>query len=234
MLWDQHGCVKGRGFDKSRRIGSIEDRIRLLERRDIDELILLDVSGGSPRFDEVRKLTAPLFCPITVGGGVKSLGDIGQLLACGADKVAINSAALERPAFVDDTARKFGSQAVVVSIDIRGLHIVAHNGRPEISDRRPGEWAREVESRGAGEILLTSIEHDGSMEGYDLGLVEMVARSVSIPVIACGGCGSYEHMKQALDAGAHAVAAGAMFQFRELTPKGASRYLNDRGYECRI
>jgi len=215
LLWDQHGSVKGQGFDKSRRIGSIEDRIRLLERRDIDELIILDVSGGAPRFELFKQLIEPLFCPITIGGGIKSIADIRRLLASGADKVALCSEASKRPEFISEAAEKFGAQAIVVHV-------------------HDADWAAECERRGAGEILLTSVDRDGTMSGYDLDLIHEVSERVSIPVIACGGCGSYEHMQQALEAGAHAVAAGAFFQFREATPKGASRYLHERGIAVRL
>jgi imidazole glycerol-phosphate synthase subunit HisF len=160
LLWDDHGCVKGRGFDKSRRIGSIHDRIRLLERRDIDELIILDVSQRAPRFEELKEVIAPLFCPVTVGGGVKSLGDIRQLLASGADKVALNSAALERPAFVDEASRKFGAQAIVVAADVRSGKVGVRTGVPA-SGWDCADYARTVEKLGAGEILLTCVERDG-------------------------------------------------------------------------
>lgn len=192
----------------------------MLERRDIDELIILDVTGGPPRFEQVKQLIEPLFCPVTVGGGIKSIADIRRLLADGADKVAICS----QTGLIAEASRKFGAQAIVA-------HVTARSG-----DRAMDCVARatDVERAGAGEILLTSVDRDGTMSGYDLDLIEQVCSRVSIPVIACGGCGSYEHMQQALDAGAHAVAAGAFFQFREATPKGASRFLNERGYECRI
>jgi cyclase len=196
----------------------MQDRIRLLERRDIDELIILDVSGMAPRFDEVKRLTEPLFCPITVGGGVRNVEDIRRLLAGGADKVAVRQMGIVRPA-----SERFGAQAVVFSLEHR--------------DDGYGESARlaaEVEHLGAGEILLTSVARDGMMDGYDLDLIRSVCDAVSIPVIAAGGCGSYEHMQQALDAGAHAVASGAMFQFCEATPKGAARFLHEQGIATRL
>jgi cyclase len=220
LLWDEHGCVKGRQFNKDRRIGSIQDRLRVIERRDVDELIILDVSSLAPRFDAVSKLCDNLFCPVTIGGGVKNVNDIGRLLRCGADKVAVNRMARENPALIREAAERFGSQAIVVGMDVRGGH--DHAG-----------FAARMESLGAGEILLTSVERDGMMEGYDLELIRSVSSAVSIPVIAAGGCGSYEHMEQALAAGAHAVAAGAFFQFCEATPKGAARHLKANGINTR-
>jgi cyclase len=226
LLWHDTGCVRGKFFgDHSRRIGSIEDRIRLLERRDIDELIILDVSGHAPRFEQVKQLCEPLFCPITIGGGIKSIADIRRLLADGADKVAICSEAIERPAFITEAAEKFGSQAITVHI----VHQAADDG-----GSRTAVSVKAAEASGAGEILLTSRSRDGTLEGYDLSLIREVAASVNIPVIASGGCGTYQHMQEALDAGAHAVAAGAMFQFREATPKGASRFLDSKGYSTRV
>ncbi len=220
LLWDEHGCVKGQGFNPGRRIGSMADRLRLLERRDIDELIILDISGAEPRFDELRELCKNMFCPITYGGGIRNTGHIRSALACGADKVAINSMAIERPGFIREASERFGAQAIVVGINFR-----------------PGDdtlgRSIQMEHCGAGEILLTDVERDGTMRGYNLDLISAVSRAVSIPVIACGGCGSYEDMEAAMRAGAHAVAAGAMFQFRELTPKGASRYLNEHGIPAR-
>jgi cyclase len=226
LLWHDTGCVRGKSFgDHSRRIGSIEDRIRLLERRDIDELIILDVSGQAPRFEQVKRLCEPLFCPITIGGGIKSISDIRRLLADGADKVAICSEAINRPAFITEAAEKFGSQAITVHI----VHQVADDGGSGTAVS-----VKAAEASGAGEILLTSRSRDGTLEGYDLDLIREVSSAVSIPVIASGGCGTYQHMQEALDAGAHAVAAGAMFQFREATPKGASRFLHEQGYQVRL
>lgn len=211
------------------------DRVRLLERRDIDELIILDIAATpnnrSPRFDEVAQLCENLFMPMTVGGGVRNVADIERLLRSGADKVAINTMACCRPEFIDEAARRFGNQAIVVSIDVLG-GVVKQTA--VLTPRQPAEWAAELEDRGAGEILLTSVDRDGTMEGYDLDLIEQVSSRVSIPVIACGGCGTYEHMQQALNAGAHAVAAGAMFQFRDATPKGASRFLHSQGFQVRV
>jgi cyclase len=220
------------------------DRIRLLERREVDELIILDIAATpnkrSPRFDEVRQLCENLFMPVTIGGGVRNVNDIRRLLEGGADKVAICTAALERPELIDEAAQKFGNQAIVVSIDCRGAHQSGESQRvfarcaKADAGRVPSEWAQEAEARGAGEILLTSIDRDGMMDGYDLDLIREVSNAVSIPVIANGGCGTYEHMKQAFEAGAHAVASGAMLQFCDATPKGAARYLSENGVPVRL
>ena len=209
-----------------------------MERREVDELIILDISATpnnrGPRFEEVKDLTENLFMPITVGGGVKNVSDIRRLLANGADKVAINTMALERPEIVDEAARRFGSQAVVVSIDVRSGRVVTACGRRD-TGRDPVDWATDVEDRGAGEILLNSIDRDGMMDGYDIDLIREVSDAVDIPVIACGGCGSYEHIAAVLkETKAHAVGVGAAFQFMDLTPKGASRYLHEQGFQTRL
>jgi imidazole glycerol-phosphate synthase subunit HisF len=209
-----------------------------MERREVDELVILDIAATpnnrGPRFEEVRELTANLFMPVTIGGGVKNVSDIRRLLANGADKVALNTVACDRPSIIGDAARHFGSQAVVVSIDVHDERVVCACGRQETS-RHPIDWAIEVEDRGAGEILLTSIDRDGTMDGYDIDLIREVADAVDIPVIACGGCGSYEHIAEVLySTKAHAVGVGAAFQFKELTPKGASRYLHDQGFQVRL
>ncbi len=244
LLWNEHGCVKGKQFNPGRCIGSIVDRVRLLERRDVDELIILDIAATpnnrGPRFEEVKELCKNLFMPVTIGGGIRSCEDVRQLLACGADKVAINTAAIENPELIDDASKRFGAQAIVIGIDfiegdrsIDGGRVVGHCGCAATS-RSVAIWAQEVEARGAGEILLTSIDRDGMMNGYDLDLIASVVSAVSIPVIVAGGCGSYQHMQEALNAGAHAVASGAMFQFLDATPKGAARYLHEHGIPTRL
>lgn len=214
------------------------DRIRLLNSRNIDELIVLDIaatpSGSGPRFDEVAEFSKSLFMPLTVGGGVRNVDDVRRLLASGADKVAINTAAFEDPSLVESAAKTFGSQAVVVSIDVLDGQVHSHCGGVA-TGRHAAEWAREAEQRGAGEILLNSVDRDGMLGGFDLELISEVSGAVSIPVIACGGAGSYEHMDAVLkETKAHAVAAGAMFQFCEATPKGAARYLASQGHHVRL
>jgi cyclase len=212
------------------------DRLRLLERREVDEIIILDISATpnnrSPRFDEVKSLCENLFMPVTVGGGVKNVNDIRRLLESGADKVAINTMALQRPELIDEASRKFGAQAIVISIDSLSGMCRSHGSRNG-TVLGAVEAAREFEARGAGEILLTDVERDGTMEGYNLDLIRSVSESVSIPVIACGGCSSYEDMERAFKAGAHAVAVGALFQFTDSTPREASRFLTERGIPCR-
>ncbi len=236
------GLVKGVAFDSWRRVGSAMQSIRVYNLREVDELVLLDIAatpGASrPNFREIDELADHCFMPMTVGGGVKTIEDVRDLLAVGADKVAINTAALETPELVRDGAREFGSQCIVVSIDARRdakrCEVMANCGRWP-TGRDPVEWAREVERLGAGEILLTSVDRDGTMQGYDLDLVRDVAAAVDIPVIASGGCGNYQHMADVLsDTRASAVAAASMFHFTEQTPREAKVYLADRGFWVRL
>jgi cyclase len=209
-----------------------------MERREVDELIILDIAATpnnrGPRFEEVKALTENLFMPVTIGGGVKNVSDIRRLLANGADKVALNTVAFERPELVTEGARRFGSQAIVVSIDVKDGRCFSKCGRMA-TGASPVISAMDFESAGAGEILLTSIDRDGMMDGYDIDLIREVSDAVDIPVIACGGCGSYDHLAAVLrETRAHAVGVGAAFQFLEMTPKGASRYLQEQGFQTRL
>jgi cyclase len=237
LLRRGHALVKGKGFDSWRSVGHALQAIRIYQARDVDELVVLDVAatpeGRGPDLELVKSFAADCFMPLTVGGGVRSCDDIRALLANGADKVAICTAALDNPDLIDEASRRFGAQAVVISIDVRDGAVWSRcASRREARD--PVEWAREAADRGAGEILLTAIERDGTLDGYDLDLIDRVSSAVSIPVIAAGGAGSYEHLAEGLRAGAHAVAAGAMWQFTEATPKGAARYLAERGFAMRV
>ena len=210
--------------------------IRVYENRQVDELILLDIAatpeGRSPDFKTIESVASECFMPLTVGGGVRDLDTIRELLRVGADKIAIGTAAYDG-GFVRDAARKFGSQCITVAIDVDDFRsVMTHCGTEEI-EGGAAEWARDFEDDGAGEILLTSVDRDGTMEGYDIELIRKVSRSVSIPVIASGGARDYEDFHAAFEAGAHAVAASALFQFSESTPLGAKNYLSEKGIPVR-
>lgn len=243
LLWKNHGLVKGVGFDSWRRVGTLLPAIRVYETRRVDELVLLDIAataeGRSPDLETIADAAAECFMPLTVGGGVRSVDDIRALLRAGADKVAINSAAIDDPGIVSAGAAAFGAQCLVACVDCRrmpdGSHRCFARAGGVDTGREAAAWAAELERRGAGEILVTSIERDGSMSGYDLDLVRKVAGAVTIPVIAAGGCGSYEDMRLAIaEGGAQAVSAAAIFHFTEKTPLEAKRYLRDRGIPVRI
>lgn len=242
LLWKNQGLVKGVKFDSSRRVGSVLPAIKVYNMRAVDELILLDITatgeGRDPDYESISEFCAECFVPLTVGGGAQNLDQIAGLLAAGADKVAINSALYSDPGLIDRASSRFGAQCVVVSLDARRhadgrLECFSHNGtRP--TGHGPAEWAREAESRGAGEILITSIDRDGTMTGYDLELVREVTSAVRIPVIASGGAGNYLHLAQALEVGgASAVAAASIFHFTEQTPLEAKKFLQSRGHPVR-
>ena len=242
LLWKNFGLVKGIGFDSWRRVGPVLPAVKVYNTRDVDELVLVDITacreGSEPDVDSVHDFADECFVPFTVGGGITNIEQIQQLLRAGADKISINSAAYANPQLVDQAARRFGAQCVVASIDARRLddgsyRCLSHAGS-KASARRPDEWAKELEARGAGEILITSIDRDGTMQGYDLALIERVAKAVNLPVIASGGAGNYEHMRQAIEeAGASAVAAASIFHFTEQTPAEAKKALAAAGIPVR-
>lgn len=242
LLWKNFGLVKGIGFDSWRRVGPVLPAVKVYNQREVDELVLVDIvahdTGDEPDVESINDFGQDCFVPLTVGGGITNLGQVQKLLRAGADKVCVNTAAYENPELITKIATRFGSQCAVASIDVRaqeggGWRCFSHAGRTP-TGRDVLEWAREVEDRGAGEILVTSIERDGTMEGYDLALIEQVAGVVRIPVIASGGAGNYDHMVAAvLQGGASAVAAASIFHFTEQTPAGAKAALAAAGVPVR-
>jgi cyclase len=238
LLMKGDRLVKGRQFSADRVVGVVEQAVRVHQRRGVDELILLDVAatpeGRGPDFEAIARLTECCFAPITVGGGVRSVEDARKLLAAGADKVAVNTALHVVPDLLLDCSEYFGSQCMVMAIDVLGSNTtMTHCGRHGYS-HSPEYVADWAQRKGAGEILLTSIDREGTMQGYDLTLVEAVAKAVDIPVIANGGCSGPEDMLAAIRVGASAVAAGALFQFTEHTPRSCAEYLATNGVEARV
>lgn len=241
LLWKQFGLVKGTGFDSWRRVGPVLPAIKVYNQREVDELVLVDIVAqqlnDDPDFESIDEFGQDCFVPLTVGGGITRIEQVQRLLRAGADKVSVNTAAYARPELVTEIARRHGVQSVVASIDVRvqdgGWICFSHAGR-QPTGREVTAWARELEDRGAGEILITSIERDGTMQGYDLPLIEAVVSSVSIPVIASGGAGNYQHMVDAvIQAGASAVAAASIFHFTEQTPACAKAALAAAGVPVR-
>jgi len=202
----------------------MEQYIQVMERRNIDELIILDIEATpkerEPNFVKLRQFCDNLYCPVTYGGGIRTLDHIRTALSSGADKVAIRTC----DDIMREAAEKFGSQAIVAVMDID-----SYDG-PEIL----GFFAQMLERMGAGEILLTDVPRDGTLEGYNIELIEAVSDAVDIPVIANGGCGEPVHMLQALEAGASAVAAGSMFLYTEYTPRDCARELIEWGQDVRL
>lgn len=242
LLFKEVGLVKGIGFDSWRRIGPAMQAVKVYNMRQVDELVFLDIAatpnGALPDFQLIDELADHCFMPLTVGGGVRSVEDIRALLAVGADKVAINTAAVADPQLIAKGAALFGSQCITVSIDVLrkpdgGVEVMTHCGR-QPTGLDPVAWAREAERLGAGEILLGSVDRDGTMRGYDLPLIRSVTQAVNIPVIASGGAGSYAHMAEAIiEGGADAVAAASIFHFTEMTPREAKLYLAGQGLPVR-
>ena len=243
LLFKEVGLVKGVAFDSWRRVGTAMQAVKVYNLRQVDELVFLDIAatpnGAPPDFQQIDELADECFMPMTVGGGIRTVEDIRDLLRVGADKVAINTAAVETPGLIAEAAAQFGSQCITVSIDVRRhaderCEVVTRCGT-QSTGLDPVSWARETESLGAGEILLGSVDRDGTMAGYDLALVRAVAKAVNIPVIASGGAGSYQHLAAAIeDGGADAVAAASIFHFTEQTPKAAKAFLGARGLPVRL
>src|ERR1051326_4108526 len=205
-----------------------------------DELTFLDITASHEKrpilLDVVRRTAETVFMPLTVGGGVREIADIRALLAAGADKVSINTAAVARPEFVREAAERFGTQCIVVAIDAKRTgerwEVFTHGGRnPTGLDAV--EWARRMERFGGGEILLTSMDRDGTKLGYDLELTRAIAEAVRVPVIASGGAGTLEHLYEGLAAGADAALAASIFHYREFTIREAKEYLGARGVAVR-
>jgi len=231
--------VKGIHFVELRDAGDpIECGLRYSEEG-ADELVFLDITASSDRrnivADMVRRVADAINIPFTVGGGLRSLEDIQLILRAGADKVSLNTSAVEEPSLVREAAERFGSQCIVVAIDVRrgrteaSFPVYTHGGRHRV-DLDAVEWANRVAELGAGEILLTSMDRDGAKDGYDLDLTRRIATSVQIPVIASGGAGALEHLYEGLIEGAaSAVLAASIFHFREVTIQQAKAYLRQRG-----
>jgi len=227
LLKRGNSLVKGKKFDAWRVVGSPLQSARIHAARGVDELMILDIGAESPDLEMVKSLTDSMFSPVTVGGGVKSVEDVRDLLNAGADKVCLqpDMAMVHEQEFVSRVADKFGCQAIVISWEYP-----RHDANPLWIAWR----AKQMEKLGAGEILLQSVDRDGMMEGYDLELIRKVSQAVNIPVIASCGAGTYEHLAEAVRAGASAVAAGSLFLFTDATPKGASEYLAAQGIEARV
>ena len=243
VLYNDEQVIKGQQFDSWRSVGHVRQAIKVYNSREVDEVILLDITATNenrePNFDLIRDLASEFFSPITIGGGIRTVEHFRLALANGADKVCICTSALDNPDLIVEAAEKFGSQAVTVCIDYRSVansgycEVRSHSGRSRVEGLRPKRWAKTVEYFGAGEIVLNAIDRDGMMEGYDLDTIAEISSVVNIPVVACGGCGSYEHMAQAFDAGASAVASGAVWLWEDATPAEAAEYLHERGYPVR-
>lgn len=236
--------VKGVNFVDLRDAGDPVEIAAAYDRAGADELVFLDITASSDArntvVDMVRRVAETVFIPFTVGGGIRTVEDFRLLLREGADKISINSSAIQNPALISDAADKFGRQCVVVAIDAKrrpdgsGWNIYKNGGRIDMGIDAV-EWAMEVDRRGAGEILLTSMDCDGTKSGYDLELTRTIADHVSVPVIASGGAGTKEHFYEALtDAHADAALAASLFHYKELEINEVKQYLRDRNVPVRL
>ena len=236
--------VKGVNFVDLKDAGDPVEIAKAYDAAGADEVVFLDITASSDNretvVDMVKKVAEHVFIPFTVGGGIRSVDDIRKILRAGADKVSLNSAAIDRPELIHEAALKFGSQCVVVAIDGKkrqdgsGWNVYKHGGRIDVG-LDVVEWARKAEELGAGEILLTSMDGDGTKAGYDLELTSAVAQAVSIPVIASGGAGKLEDFYDAFAIGrADAALAASLFHFKELEIKQVKEYLRDRNIPVRL
>jgi cyclase len=232
--------VKGIHFESLRDAGDPVEQAARYDAEGADELVFLDISASPDErrttLDMVSRVAESIFIPFTVGGGIRSVADAGAALRAGADKVSVNTAAVRDPGLVTRLADSFGSQCVVAAVDVRRRNarftVVVNGGREE-TPLEAVEWIRRLEGLGAGEILLTSMDRDGTGAGYDLELLQAASAATSLPVIASGGAGSLTHLAEALDAGAHGVLAATIFHFQGSSLPEARAFLRARGFPVR-
>lgn len=239
---DDGRVVKGVNFVDIRDAGDPVEQARFYDEAGADELVFLDITatheGRDIMHDVVRRTADQVFIPLTVGGGLRSVDDMRAMLHAGADKVAINSAAVKTPDLITEGAEAFGAQCIVVAIDAKrvddGWEVFVHGGRKPTGIDAV-KWAVEAEERGAGELLVTSMDRDGTKDGYDVELLRAISRRVRIPVIASGGAGNLEHLRDGLIEGeADAVLAASIFHFREYAVEDAKRFLHAAGLPVRL
>jgi len=246
---DKGRVVKGVNYVNLRDAGDPVEQARFYDSEEADELVFLDITASSDDrdivLDMVRNTAEQVFIPFTVGGGIRTLDDIRAILKAGADKISINTAAVKTPDIINEGAKRFGSQCIVVAIDPKRSKTITEGKRGYFEVHIHGgrtptgidaiEFSREVEDRGAGEIMLTSMDRDGTKDGYDLELLKAVTDAVNIPVIASGGVGTPEHIYEALtSAGASAALSASIFHYRDYSIRGIKEYLAERGVPVRL
>jgi len=233
--------VKGVNFVDLKDAGSPAELARAYSSEGADELVFLDISASSSKrrtmFEWVETVAREVAVPLTVGGGIRTVEDIRRLLNSGADKVSINTQAVEDPSLIKRASKKYGSQCIVIAMDTASneddlIEIKTHGGQRSTGINAI-DWARKVEDYGAGELLVTSVEHDGTTDGYDVDFIRELDKAVSIPIIASGGAGNPDHMFEAIEAGADAVLAASIFHYGHYSIKEVKEYLSDRGVVVR-
>jgi cyclase len=240
---DAGRVVKGVNFRDLRDAGDPVEMAQVYNREGADELVFLDITASSESrdttYDVVRRTAEQVFIPLTVGGGVRSVDDVDRLLRAGADKVSLNTAAIARPALLGEAAQRFGAQCIVLSVDARraagtpsGFEVTTHGGR-QGTGIDAVEWSARGQELGVGEILLNSMDADGTKAGYDIEMIRAVRAVVTVPVVASGGAGRLEHFPPAVDAGADAVLAASVFHFGELRISEVKTRLRAAGHEVR-
>lgn len=233
--------VKGVNFENLVDAGDPVAQAKFYYEQGADELCFLDIAASEENrgviLDVVKKVAQVCFIPFTVGGGIREINDFSNLLKCGADKVSVNSSAIKNPNLISEAANKFGAQCVVVAIDAKknqsGIYEIFTHGGKVPTGIDAISWAKKAESLGAGEILLTSMDKDGTKSGYDLELIQKITSQVSIPVIASGGVGNLQHLRDGIQAGASAVLAASIFHFKEYSIKEAKEFLDKEGVAVR-
>ncbi len=233
--------VKGVNFVGLKDAGDPVEVAKRYNEEGADELTFLDITASHEERDTivhiVEQVAKEVFIPLTVGGGIRKLEDIYRLLAVGCDKVSVNSAAIKRPELIDEGAKRFGSQCIVVAIDVKKTgdqyNVYLNGGRVDTGINAL-DWAREAVDRGAGEILLTSMDADGTKAGFDLSITSQISHMVNVPVIASGGAGTMEHIKEAFESGADAALAASIFHYREIDIMDLKRYLSSEGIPVRL
>jgi len=241
LLFDDGAIYRSQQFSRYYRLGDPMQQLERYKAWDVDEIIYLDMhrrASGRALLEFLPDIARNCFAPLAVGGGIRSIEDIHRHLDAGADRVVINTAAFEIPSFIGEAARRYGEQAIIISIDARrrpdgGYEVVIDSGRRP-TGKIASDWAAEAASRGAGEIFINSMDHDGMGKGYDLDLIRSVTSRVSIPVIACGGVGNFEHFAAAIrDAGASSAAAANIFCFKELSYRQTKDVMREAGVSVR-
>ena len=239
MLWNGTTLVKGKKFENEKRsAGSPLTTIKIYNSRDVDEILFLDISRNNEIIDKdfILSITDCVSVPITIGGGIEKISQMNDLFEYGADKISINSIIFKNPNLINEAAKRFGSQAITVSIDVKKInhkYECYYNLGKKRSDKNFKDHLIECVDRGAGEILINCIDHDGLMKGFDCKLIELASKLVNVPIIASGGAGNYEDFYKAYKSGADAFAAASIYHFTKYTPTEAKKYLLHKGVPIR-